>query len=645
MRLLSLELHNFGPYRGRNRFDFSDGNSVVLVGGMNGHGKTTFLEAVQVALYGSNSLAYRDSGYSSFGQYLRSHTNTDTGSTEGSVTLAFSHECAGRSEALVIERRWDASSKHIHPVVMVMRNGCHDEFLSENWAAYVENILPRALSTFFFFNGEKIADLRLDGSDNQMKDSIRTLLGVSTVDVLKKDLATLGKRLQRKGKASSEEVDSLAFEITSMMNELSSLDLEMGRQESIKTKLEKKLDELRGEYVSSGGDAAKQRDIYIERQASLLAQIKEEDEAGRLLSSGNAPLLMFKSILPSIAAEARDSYENRALSVALEKLEQLLALYDAGQSSGDIRAFLSAARDTMAKEPGIVQDVSTSALVQLSALVDSVPGLEAEHERHLKSKESLLRQLEEVENYLSVEVDEDKLAEVSARIKQTQDELDEVKSRIAAARADRAAVNGEYIRKKAEYKRCMERFLGELDVAEENERAVRYIALAQELFEEYSIRIQSKKAQRLSAVITSCYKRLASKANLVDRVIMDPVTLEPKYYSANGSEIDRKTLSAGENQLMVVSALWALAICSEKQLPVIIDTPLARLDSAHRMAIVEEYIPNAAEQTIVLSTDSEIVGDYYEALRPSISDEFTLVYNDKERRTTIRRGYFQEATS
>ena len=57
---------------------------------------------------------------------------------------------------------------------------------------------------------------------------------------------------------------------------------------------------------------------------------------------------------------------------------------------------------------------------------------------------------------------------------------------------------------------------------------------------------------------------------------------------------------------MVISLLWALAICSKRKLPVIIDTPLSRLDSNHRTTLVQTYFPNASEQTIILSTDTEI---------------------------------------
>ena len=143
--------------------------------------------------------------------------------------------------------------------------------------------------------------------------------------------------------------------------------------------------------------------------------------------------------------------------------------------------------------------------------------------------------------------------------------------------------------------------------------------------------------------MTSCYKQLANKKTLIDRIEMDPETLDLRYLNKEGNEVSRKSLSAGEKQLMVIALLWSLAICSKRRLPVIIDTPLSRLDSVHRQALVKVYFPNASDQTIILSTDSEIDQYYYGMMKKNIDDEFTLVYDDKSKSTTINKGYFAEA--
>jgi DNA sulfur modification protein DndD len=171
---------------------------------------------------------------------------------------------------------------------------------------------------------------------------------------------------------------------------------------------------------------------------------------------------------------------------------------------------------------------------------------------------------------------------------------------------------------------------------------VRYSNIALRIVEEYTTELQKRKAGILGEIITVCYKQLANKKNLIQRIVMDPRTLDITYLDDNDVEVSKNSLSAGEKQLMVIAILWALAICSKKRLPVIIDTPLSRLDSMHRTSLVTTYFPQASDQTIILSTDSEIDHNYYELMKDFVGDEFTLIYSEETRSTTILKGYFQE---
>ena len=76
--------------------------------------------------------------------------------------------------------------------------------------------------------------------------------------------------------------------------------------------------------------------------------------------------------------------------------------------------------------------------------------------------------------------------------------------------------------------------------------------------------------------------------------------------------------------------------------PTIIDTPLGRLDSAHRKALCSNYFPNASSQIILLSTDEEIIGDYYDILRPHCAHLATLKYDSSRKSSIIETGYFND---
>ena len=87
--------------------------------------------------------------------------------------------------------------------------------------------------------------------------------------------------------------------------------------------------------------------------------------------------------------------------------------------------------------------------------------------------------------------------------------------------------------------------------------------------------------------------------------------------------------------------MWSLSELSQTNIPVIIDTPLGRLDSKHRHELTTKYFPEAGPQTIVLSTDEEIIGKYYKVFKPYIGKEYLCSENQKSKGNgNIKEGYF-----
>ena len=111
-------------------------------------------------------------------------------------------------------------------------------------------------------------------------------------------------------------------------------------------------------------------------------------------------------------------------------------------------------------------------------------------------------------------------------------------------------------------------------------------------------------------------------------------------FDQKNQKIQRDDLSSGEKQLFAISVLWALAKSSGRPLPVIIDTPLGRLDSDHRLNLVRNYFPHAAHQVIVLSTDTEVDRGLFKEISPNVSHCYHLKYNQEETRTAPKEEYF-----
>jgi len=186
----------------------------------------------------------------------------------------------------------------------------------------------------------------------------------------------------------------------------------------------------------------------------------------------------------------------------------------------------------------------------------------------------------------------------------------------------------------------IEKAVASLESVDETRRIITYAGYTLQVLQEYKTRLQLAKTRSLAETMTKCFKQIVAKKNLIDNIQIEPNTLKFIYWNQNGEQINRSSFSAGEKQLLMIAMLWALGICSKKQLPVIIDTPLARLDSAHRESLITNYFPKASEQTILLSTDSEIYGKSYDMLRPHVGREFTLIYDDATQQTVVEKGYF-----
>lgn len=111
------------------------------------------------------------------------------------------------------------------------------------------------------------------------------------------------------------------------------------------------------------------------------------------------------------------------------------------------------------------------------------------------------------------------------------------------------------------------------------------------------------------------------------------------------TKVDINSFSKGEQQIYIMSLYWALVKVSKYEIPFIIDTPYARIDSMHRENITTKFFPNLSSQVIILSTDEEVTAQYYRALCPFIAKEYTISYSDREQKTNVEEKYFFEVAS
>ena len=643
MIITKLTFHNFGVYAGNNVFEFESSKPVVLIGGMNGRGKTTFLEGVLLALYGANSFAYSESKYSSYGQYLKAFVNTADGSLETYVELEFKLENE-TDERYLIRRSWPGNGQRTRETIQVKKDGQDNTFLTDNWAMFIENILPSGLSSFFFFDGEKIAELAVENTNAQMKESIKTLLGISVLDLLDNDISRIVNRV---GKRSNDQVHTKELKILRERKNQTEVALQIIDDRIAETSAQieearKKLEKAKVDYTSKGGDIVVQRqDLFTERTA-LVAKVEQGKETLIGVAASELPLLLVKDLLEDISVQAAKEHETKLLGYTVDKIHSMFETYSDGGDSNSVRDFISYVENKAAEESTeIVFDISDQSFYQLTLLLgNGLMNAQGNMLQNMATCQKGIAKIDEIDSYLSVDIDEKVLSKIYKKIKTLEQEIIEHEASLEIAQKQRTGLNGDVMRATSEYNRFVENMLSNLESDDDNGRILKYAHHATQALAEYKIRLQKKKIGTLAETMTKCYKQLANKKNLISRIDIDAVTLDFVYLNADNQIVPKESLSAGEKQLMVISLLWALAICSKKKLPVIIDTPLSRMDSVHRVALIKTYFPNASDQTIILSTDSEIDKHYYEIMKDTVGDEFTLVYDDELKCSKIKKGYF-----
>lgn len=643
MMIKRFTLHNFGIYAGTNVYEFHGEKPVVLIGGMNGRGKTTFLNGILLTLYGSKSFAFKESSYTSYSKYLKSLVNEVNHTHETWLEIEFALNLDDAA-TISVKRSWTSGPKRSKDIVEVCENGVLNEFLTQNWDMYVESILPSGISSFFFFDGEKIAELAVEATNNQIKESIRSLLGLNVIDTLRSDLDKVSTMIRKRTSSveGEQKLEELRKERDTAEQNLIAMDEHIKRLTDELEQTEKEIELAQAEYRTLGGDIARQQEKQMQNLAELKAQKQIKKDKLLEFAASELPLNMVSPLLERMLEQAEKEKEAANNKIAYQKFKEAAELYRKTVNSNDgIEEFIHFFKETMdEKESETVFNFSALTLYQLRGLIfQGLKGSISEVQNVMEESAKLNEGILSAENYLSVAVDHEGINKSVQKISALTQKKGEKTVELSNCEDKRKELHGTQIKTAAVFNKQVESLLSNMEYNDDNQRTIIYIHKVQGVLEKYEKELQRRKVDELANTITGCYKQIADKKHLIDRIVMDEVTLDFTYLDSRGKEVDKLTLSAGEKQMMVIAILWALAKCSRKKLPVIIDTPLSRLDGSHREALITKYFPNASEQTIILSTDTEINREYYQMMKPSIGDEYTLNYDDATKSTTIKKGY------
>ncbi|WP_114955003.1 DNA sulfur modification protein DndD [Sphingosinicella terrae] len=654
MILRTIELENFGLYAGRQQLDLvpTRGRPVVLFGGCNGAGKTTLLEAVRLALYGKRALGLRVS-QSEYEDYLqrRVHVGSKGNAARvASVGLEFDYAEAGIVQRYRVSRRWTVRGARAVETLILEKDGTPVETVPrEEWHAFLQELIPPGVSQLFFFDGEKIAEIARDDPDEGLADAVRGLLGIELVGRLRTDIGLyLARRSRRDDGGAAEMLETVVREIGALDRRIADLTEEVAELNTRHLAQTGAATKVRQRFIAEGGDAANKRASLEGMRTEIREQIARREQELRDLAGGLLPFAMAPRLLERFLAALSRAGDAGAAEEAEALRRRLLAWRATGEPARsaawkdghwrDLEAFLTADADSSGHCDTSLARLDAAERRRLATrLTEARDGMPAKVSVLVSDLDALTKRLRNVDAEMvrasghaaGVVLDELLLAEKDVGVVEAQ-----LKARIEELRGL------EYER--ATLIRAKDRAIEAQSEAAATEERAALAGRVGRALKQYEERLLELKIAQLRKEFVECFNHLSRKGSFVANVRIDRATFDATLIDRDGVEIRKSSLSAGEKQVYAIAMLWALARTSGRALPMIIDTPLARLDSEHRSTIVERYFPQASHQVIVLSTDTEVDGALLERLSPSVSHSYRLEYDHQCRATRAVPGYFGE---
>ncbi len=660
MIFLELVLQNFGPYLGKQvinlRPEIDDTTRpIILLGGMNGGGKTTLMDAIRLALYGSRAQC-STRGNLAYSDFLTQSVNRNTPPTEKArIELAFEVIQDDRPTALRVVRYWTPDPKDGKDTLgILVDEEWPDKALANTWDEYIENLLPLGISNLFLFDGEQVKELaELDTPPPIVVDAIQSLLGLELAERLSKDLDILVSRKRReianaKDLATLEEIEQRIYqqkdELDAANQDLAAFDAELQRAEEQQRHASEK-------FIYEGGKIASDRNLLQSQYKDLETQVTEVRQTMRDLAAGVLPMALISPLLEQ--AESQAEKENRLIQAKITQdfmqerdnrlIDYINNLKVNSKQIEKIKAFLDEEKQELQQELVANEEPWLTASTEVLTQLDSLLKYDLNYSQaRAKDKQEKLKQLETEVDFLDRQIATAASPEAYEQLKEA---VRVAQNDVAKTKAAYESVN----RRCEELKRAIAKTKQELEnYAEDNiklrnnQHIITASAKVQATLKLFKERLTLKKLNKLEIEVTECFRYLLHKSDLVHRVAIDTNTFSLSLYDLQGQLVPKHRLSAGEKQLLAIAFLWGLARVSGRNLPVAIDTPLGRLDSSHRTNLVERYFPTASHQVILLSTDTEIARVEVGRLREldAIRREYLLKYDSTKRQTTIEPGYF-----
>ena len=667
-------MNNFKRFYGHHQIDLltspKSGRNIVLIGGDNGRGKTSIHEAINYVLYEDGDLP----GLQTRPSYLKAVSDRlnrkalDEGQTEYSVALDLIMSSGDAERRFHIERKWEVNielRRALRPILTIYENDRPIDWIEDNPSAYqdfLRRVLPPRIAPFFFFDGERIQQFaEVEKEGRRMIEAIEDILHITVYKTLRDDIKNhviehIEKNEVKKQETTDyykilEDKERIEVELDDKRTEL--LDIKRRLEEGIKE--QRAIDE---ELRRIASPHASQRDQLILEKQSLEEEVetaKEDIQKGfQALPILLAGQLCYKlnKVLKEEQGSIVSSPENiDFLRKKVDILEERVFVSPDPIPNSDIiltkeqggfyrNLFRTTAEDvfglTSSTDLNLLHDISERERQYIFNRLNEVNGLSILLNDALNRRERLSNELRELESKILSTSDDPYVKELIGQ-------NNNIVENIGRLRQRRITLVGEIQRLEADFATRNRQTADRQKTREAKSEAMRVIKIArkaQEVLDEFIKRLAIQKLEILKNNFEDMYNRLRRSDDPVRAIEIDHETWQIILLGDRNRPLEKRVFSAGMKEIYALALLWALAKTSGREIPIVIDTPVARLDTTNRRALFERYLPFAGHQVIVLSTDTEVDIKWAERLSPYLANQYRLDYNPETDSTIIRPGYF-----
>ncbi|MDV7639946.1 DNA sulfur modification protein DndD [Acinetobacter baumannii] len=649
MIIKNLVLDNVGLYGESTSFclmpNRDQDQSIILIGGKNGAGKTTFLESVRLALYGKRALGLVTS-QKEYEEYLANRINRNNKKLSASIELTFIYTEANQPAEYTIQRSWSITNSILTEKLNLTKNG--EQVTSvpqEEWSNFLLELVPIGVSQLFFFDGERIQDMAED-NNSALSEAVKTLLGIDLIEKLKFDLNTHlnQSKLSKKKILDQESINKTILKLKKdrefLLHEVKSLNFQ---KEGLLNDLEQK----KQRFISEGGNVALEYDQLKAKLSAINKEITSCKQELVRLANGLLPFLMAPKLIQKFKSELKQSIEHSQKTYSSETMLEHLNLFKNAvfpkqgkwdQSHwSDLENFFSKELSNSNNKINPVfseldDPISTLSLLNLLDTEIKINALKLSkklNELNL-SKEATEFSISRAESasdknsYLDeLLLQERKLGEINTLLAQKENDLSKVEYELTSTKLK------------------LEHTINENASIAQQSIKDSLVAKSIKVLIDFQSQLFAKKILEVKKNFIDIFNSLLRKNGYITDIEIEPKTFATKLMNEKGKEISKQSLSAGEKQIYAIAMLWALAKTSGRHLPMIIDTPLGRLDREHRDNLMKYYFPHVSHQVIILSTDTEIDEQYVYQLKGNISEVYLLDYNESKGFTEVKTQYFE----